>query len=109
MRIVGGQLPALGRRLGYVLAAATLVVTGAFVLAAPGGAQTTGLSLTNPPSPGPGNTELEAASCLSPSFCVSVGHTTNAQTQEGPLAEVYNGATWIVSSVPDPSPSTTST
>ena len=108
MRMVTGHLPALGRRLGYVLAAATLVVTGAFVLSGPAGAQTTGLSLTNPPSPGSGNTELEAASCLGTSFCVSVGHTNNAQSQQAPLAEIYNGATWTVSSVPDPSPTTLS-
>ncbi len=57
------------------------------------------------PSPTPGGAlgaGLVAVSCRSQSACTAVGFFTNSAYQQVPLAEVWNGSSWVVQSTPNP-------
>ncbi|HET9118726.1 MAG TPA: hypothetical protein VFN75_11735, partial [Pseudonocardiaceae bacterium] len=50
------------------------------------------------------NTELNAISCPSASFCVAVGqYVTSDGSAEQSLSEVWNGSTWAAITAPSPS------
>jgi hypothetical protein len=49
------------------------------------------------------NTNVDGVSCTSASSCMAAGYYDTTGTQEGPIAEYWNGSTWTVSLLPAPS------
>jgi hypothetical protein len=63
---------------------------------------TTWTVVTTTPPAGEKNSQLNALSCASSSWCMAVGGYTNASSDFVSLAQVWNGTTWSV--VPSPNP-----
>jgi hypothetical protein len=53
-------------------------------------------------------TELNAVSCLSSTWCSAVGYTEDGSSNRHALAEAWNGTTWSVVTVPEPTGATAS-
>jgi hypothetical protein len=56
--------------------------------------------LKTPNPPGNRGSRLVGVSCTSPAFCIAVGNGVTA-TDNPPLAEVWNGSTWSIQTMPD--------
>jgi hypothetical protein len=55
-----------------------------------------------PNPPGAAASNLNAASCVSPSACIAVGNTSNSRGTSLTLAQRWNGHTWSIQPTPSP-------
>jgi hypothetical protein len=53
----------------------------------------------------PGGSQLESVSCLSADHCVAVGQYFTSASSAYPLAERWNGASWVIQATPATPPS----
>jgi hypothetical protein len=60
------------------------------------------------PNPNPSNlNQLNAVSCVGPSFCLAMGDSSNFVTGDAQIADLWNGATWSpVTDLADPAGAT---